>query len=273
MLRTVLSVIAFLFGGAALSSAHAGLRFIPDTTEGGHQFVVVTGDFAYEDDLSAFVAVVRAHRAVAVAFNSPGGNVAKAMELGRLIRSEGLVTIQSRGSECASACALAFLGGLQRFAQPGSIGVHRSSFSDTRSMSVDDAVSHIQRLTADIMAYISEMGADPALLQLALQYASGDMRYLSLSEGAVPGDDRQLRGRRSGGEARCRRAGPCNTTIGQPPYAGERALRDSGSTGRFGATPEGSSCAEVEARQRVEHRGDAEEWRASRYSGQCRPVV
>ncbi|KSV91956.1 hypothetical protein N181_30510 [Sinorhizobium fredii USDA 205] len=143
---------------------------------------MVTGDFAYEDDLSAFVAVVRAHRAVAVAFNSPGGNVSKAMELGRLIRSEGFVTIQSRGSECASACALAFLGGLQRFAQPGSIGVHRSSFSDTRSMSVDDAVSHIQRLTADIMAYISEMGADPALLQLALQYASGDMRYLSLSE-------------------------------------------------------------------------------------------
>ncbi len=31
-------------------------------------------------------------------------------------------------------------------------------------------------------AYISEMGADPALVQLALQYDSGDMRYLSLSE-------------------------------------------------------------------------------------------
>ncbi|AEG04126.1 SH3 domain-containing protein [Sinorhizobium meliloti] len=181
MLRTVLSVIAFLLGGA-LSSAHAGLRFIPDTTEGGHPFVMIAGDFAYDDDLRAFVAVVRAHRAVAVAFNSPGGNVAKAMELGRLIRSEGLPTIQSRGSECSSACALAFLGGVQRLAQPGSIGVHRSSFSDTRGISVDDAVSHIQRLTADIMAYVSEMGADPALLQLAFQYDSGDMRYLSLSE-------------------------------------------------------------------------------------------
>ncbi|WFU49151.1 SH3 domain-containing protein [Sinorhizobium terangae] len=165
-----------------MSFAHAGLRFIPDTTEGGHPFVTVTGDFAYEEDLGAFVAVVRAHKAVAVVFNSPGGNVLKAMELGRLIRSEGLPTIQSRGSECSSACALAFLGGVQRFAQPGSIGVHRSSFSDTRGISVDDAVSHIQRLTADIMAYISEMGADPALLQLALQYDSADMRYLSLSE-------------------------------------------------------------------------------------------
>ncbi len=156
--------------------------FIPETTEGGHPFVIVAGDFAYEDDLSAFVATVRAHRTVAVIFNSPGGNVFKAMELGRLIRSEGLHTIQSRGSECSSACALAFLGGVQRFAQPGSIGVHRSSFRDTRGISVDDAVAQVQRLTADIMAYIAEMGADPALLQLALQYDSADMRYLSLSE-------------------------------------------------------------------------------------------
>lgn len=182
MLRTILSAVALLLGAAALSSAHAGLRFIPETTEGGHPFVMVAGDFAYEDDLSGFVAVVRVHRAVAVIFNSPGGNVFKAMELGRLIRSEGLYTIQSRGSECSSACALAFLGGVQRFAQPGSIGVHRSSFKDTRGISVDDAVSQVQRLTADIMAYIAEMGADPALLQLALQYDSADMRYLSLSE-------------------------------------------------------------------------------------------
>ncbi|WP_234841995.1 SH3 domain-containing protein [Sinorhizobium meliloti] len=159
-----------------------GCASFPETTEGGHRFVMVGGDFAYEDDLNAFVAVVRAHRAVAVIFDSPGGNVFKAMELGRLIRSEGLHTIQSRGSECSSACALAFLGGVQRFAQPGSIGVHRSSFRDTRGISVDDAVSQVQRLTADIMAYIAEMGADPALLQLALQYDSADMRYLSLSE-------------------------------------------------------------------------------------------
>jgi hypothetical protein len=181
-MRKVLRIVAFLVGVIAISSAHAGLRFIPDTTEGGLPFVMVDGDFSYEDDLSRFLAVVGTHRPLVVVFNSPGGNVSKAIELGRLIRAERLNTIQLRGSECSSACALAFLGGVQRAAQPGSIGVHRSSFSDTRGMSVDDAVSHIQRLTADIMAYISEMGADPALLQLALQYDSGDMRYLSLSE-------------------------------------------------------------------------------------------
>jgi hypothetical protein len=99
-----------------------------------------------------------------------------------LIRRYGLGTIQVRSGECASACALAFLGGTRRAAMAGAIGVHRSSFKNTSGISTDEAVSSIQALTADIMMYTSEMGADPAILQLALQYDSDDMRYLSRSE-------------------------------------------------------------------------------------------
>ncbi len=104
------------------------------------------------------------------------------MRLGRMIRFLGLNTIQIRSLECSSACALAFLGGVVRVADSGAIGVHRSSFSDTSGMTTQDAVEEIQRGTAQVMSYISEMGADPTLLQLALQYHSSDMRYLSSSE-------------------------------------------------------------------------------------------
>ncbi|QPC89734.1 SH3 domain-containing protein [Mesorhizobium sp. INR15] len=132
--------------------------------------------------MSAFDALARSSAAVAVTFQSPGGNIQKAIDLGRLIRRLGLSTIQFRAVECASACSLAFLGGVLRFAEPGSIGVHKSSFSGDLALNTEDAVSGIQQMTADTITYMIEMGVDPALLQLSLQYDSDDIRYLSKSE-------------------------------------------------------------------------------------------
>lgn len=145
-------------------------------------FIVVSGRIEFTDSLAPFELLASQGRARFVTFDSPGGSPYKAMDLGRLIRRYGLATVQIRSTECASACALAFMGGSTRAAMAGSIGVHRSSFSDTSSMPVDDAVSSVQLLTADTIAYMNEMGVDPSLLQLALQYGSDDIRYLSSSE-------------------------------------------------------------------------------------------
>ena len=73
-------------------------------------------------------------------------------------------------------------GGAKRYAEPGSIGVHRSSFSSEVPASTEEAVAAVQQGTADIIAFIIEMGADPAVLQVAYSYDSSDMRYLSGSE-------------------------------------------------------------------------------------------
>ncbi|MFS8055267.1 hypothetical protein QD357_20830 [Rhizobium sp. BR 317] len=143
---------------------------------------MVAGEIDANEDLSKFVTAVQANNTRVILFKSPGGNVLKAMELGRLIRSLRLATVQVRAGECESACALAFMGGVIRFADPGSIGVHKSSFADTSGMNVSDAVSAVQQLTADVMTYMTEMGIDPALMQLALKYDSDDIRYLSGSE-------------------------------------------------------------------------------------------
>ena len=74
------------------------------------------------------------------------------------------------------------MGGTVRFAETGSIGVHKTSFADTSAISVDDAISYIQRQTAETISYMTEMGIDPSLLQLSLRYEKDDMRYLSKSE-------------------------------------------------------------------------------------------
>jgi hypothetical protein len=105
------------------------------------------------------------------------------MEFGRLIRLYGLQTVELKaGVGCVSACALAFLGGVERFAEAGSIGVHRSSFSQGAAMPGNVATAAVQQGTADIITYMNAMGADPSLLQVAYSYDSTDMRYLSASE-------------------------------------------------------------------------------------------
>ncbi len=115
-------------------------------------------------------------------FNSDGGNVHAAMAFGRTIRALGLETVQLRAAECASACALAFVGGARRTAEPGSVGVHQSSFSGDAALNGHEAVAAVQAMTAEIMTYLIEMGVDPKLLQLSLSIPSSDIRYLTAGE-------------------------------------------------------------------------------------------
>lgn len=183
MLRfSVVLLVCLVLVGAMSAASRADLAYQPATTDAGVHYIVVSGEFALGDDLTRFAEVVRSHNAAVVGFDSNGGNVVKAMGLGRLIRSYRLHTIQVRGPDCASACALAFMGGVRRIADPGAIGVHKSSFSGDVVLDAKVAVSAVQQLTAEVITYMLEMGVDPALLQLSLKYESDDVRYLSKSE-------------------------------------------------------------------------------------------
>ncbi|WP_165814636.1 SH3 domain-containing protein [Labrenzia sp. 011] len=175
----IVRVITLLVVVAFSSVGKAELYFKADEGEDGLRFVIVAGTFSIDDDLADFESVIRAHRPKIVGFDSEGGSIFKAMELGRMIRQHGLATVQLRELECASACALAFMGGRSRYAAPGSIGVHKSSFAPTTPFNKEEAVSAVQDVTADIIGYMVEMGVDPALLQLAFKTEADDIRYLS----------------------------------------------------------------------------------------------
>ncbi|TIT77238.1 MAG: hypothetical protein E5W57_15965 [Mesorhizobium sp.] len=180
--RFFIRVLLFIASALlATTTARAGLQFQAGQTDWGLHYILVSGDFAYQDDLSIFENQVRSNSATTITFASPGGNIQKAMELGRLIRRLGINTIQFKAVECASACSLAFLGGVIRYADPGSIGVHKSSFQANVPLTTQEAVSAVQQISADVMTYMIEMDVDPALLQLSLQYDSNDIR-LSMSE-------------------------------------------------------------------------------------------
>jgi len=173
-----------LFAGLVqvLSQAHAAVSIERLQIDGGQTILVVRGEFEFTDKPEKLIAEAAASGARAVTFDSNGGNVHAAMAFGRAIRSLGGETIQLRAAECASACALAFVGGVRRTADPGSIGVHQSSFSGDAAIDGHEAVAAVQAMTAEIMSYLMEMGVDPKLLQLSLSIPSSDIRYLTAGE-------------------------------------------------------------------------------------------
>lgn len=150
--------------------------------QGHPPVLLVKGEFVFSDDPSALAREASTTGAKIVTFNSDGGNIVAAMAYGRAIRALGLGTLQLRSAQCASACALAFVGGSMRQAEPGAIGVHQSSFSPDSKLDGQAAVAAIQIMTAEIMAYFIEMGVDPKLLQLSLSVPPNDMRYLTAAE-------------------------------------------------------------------------------------------
>jgi hypothetical protein len=170
---------ALLFVLVSPSPSVAKLTFQPSKSNNGDIIVIVKGNFERGESLTAFTKVVKEVGATVISFDSGGGNVAKALALGREIRRLRLSTIQPRALECASACALAFMGGVNRFAEPGAIGVHKFSFASEEKLETDAAVSAIQDVTADIVTYMIEMGVEPALLRLSFRTEANDMRYLS----------------------------------------------------------------------------------------------
>lgn len=144
--------------------------------------LVVSGEFGANEPVNAFSDAVASSGARVILFNSPGGNVGSAIRLGRMIRAAGMDTLQLRQLQCASACSLAFLGGVHRIAEPGSIGVHRAFLKPADGMSTQEAETRVQLGTAAIISYVIEMGVDPKLIELASSYDKHDIRYLSASE-------------------------------------------------------------------------------------------
>ena len=115
--------------------------------------------------------------------NSPGGSLFGGMDLGEMIRQQGLIArvaayeVRSNGEEywspkwksgiCMSACALAFLGGEDRELDEQSVlGFHQFSSAGTASgrvERVDETERTTQVISSFVHTYIESMGIAPAL--------------------------------------------------------------------------------------------------------------
>ncbi|MEO6180326.1 MAG: ATP-dependent Clp protease proteolytic subunit [Devosia sp.] len=124
-----------------------------------------------------------------VALDSPGGSVADALAIGRLLREKGLATSVTAGALCASSCPLVFAGGKDRIATAQSaIAVHQiyaateGGTLGSRLAAAGNAMSNAQTMTAEISRYLLSMGVDAEVWLRALETPPDRLTYFSAEE-------------------------------------------------------------------------------------------
>ena len=129
-------------------------------------------------------------------FNSGGGSLAAAMELGRQIRALRIDTAVARSYDratsvmdsetfvsdaiCASACVFAFAGGITRISEEDqALGVHQFAGA---ARDLGEAAAQI---TVVILAdYLRSMGVDRSILDIGSLVPAKEIRFLSTTEAA-----------------------------------------------------------------------------------------
>jgi len=95
-----------------------------------------------------------------VVLNSPGGSVADALAMGRLIRERKFATEVEAGKYCVSSCPLVFAGGVERRAgDRAEIGVHQvAAIHSAANGPPRDEMSVAQNISARCQRYLDDMG-------------------------------------------------------------------------------------------------------------------
>jgi hypothetical protein len=130
-----------------------------------------------------------------VSLDSPGGSLMDGVEIGQFLRKVGAHTEVRRysaevpgqyrdelpGAQCYSACALAFMGGVEReVGDGGKLGFHQ--FYGGNSSSTTEAMETSQYVSALIAGYLREMGAKPELFELLSGTSPSNMFVPSLEQ-------------------------------------------------------------------------------------------
>lgn len=96
-----------------------------------------------------------------VVLNSPGGSVADALAMGRLIRERNFATEIEAGQYCASSCPLVFAGGVERrTGDKAVIGVHQVAAMGSAGGPPRDEMNVAQNISARCQRYLADMGVN-----------------------------------------------------------------------------------------------------------------
>lgn len=110
-----------------------------------------------------------------VVFHSPGGHAAAGILIGRTIRSKGFTTDVAPSGRCASACALAWLGGAQRQMSGGRVGFH-AAYGMQGGRAVRDAGAN-----ARVAGYLRQIGVPARAIAHIVQVSPQGMYWLTPS--------------------------------------------------------------------------------------------
>ena len=140
--------------------------------------VVIDGEFD-RDDVDTFrskVAAVATGRAT-VAFRSEGGSLVAGLRIGALIREKKFATLVPDGAVCASACALAWLGGARRF-----MGRARTSDFMRAYILKSNGPAESSSGNAIMGAYLNQLGLSETAILYITKTAPTSIQWMTLED-------------------------------------------------------------------------------------------
>jgi hypothetical protein len=185
--RRVLASLAacplLLFAATAFPIAvrAAGIEILLNGTADHPALILVKGQLVKDDDVK-FSTLADAQKTPAVVFlESRGGLVLAGLQIGRAIRRHGFATAVADNAVCASACAIAWMGGKQRFMGfYARIGFH-AAMAPTPDKMVASSLAN-----GAIGSYYYEMGVtDPTVIAVLTTTPPQEMRWLSINDGQM----------------------------------------------------------------------------------------
>ena len=196
-MRYALIAIAMVLNIASPLANSQEMTFVSSATGGNCNnciWVAAQGDIT-SNTPAAFQRYIEQHgKPHLIIFNSAGGSLVAGIDLGRLIRASGATTAigetrslqgdlshfsETHPGICASACAFAFMGGVERWVGDNNrLGVHQF-YSATPGDIQSDTVQKLVGLT---LIHAIQMGIDPAVIVAASGTSSEQMYWFQKEE-------------------------------------------------------------------------------------------
>ncbi len=185
--------IALAIGLCVAPAAFAGVSIIDNGASGKSARILLRGPIVKGDARALQQVLERVRGAVAgkvndvplitVELDSPGGDVVEALNIGRTIYQNFLMTLVRPGHECVSACVFVLMAGAVHTPADGAnIGVHKPMLVSWSHMSSSEAHAKYDGLMAYLRDYFIALGVSGAAYDIMMRTSSYDMRYFSSSE-------------------------------------------------------------------------------------------
>jgi len=151
--------------------------------EGGATLIAIDGELEL-GDIDSFQAKTEPLPVgrTTVEFRSRGGRLLAGIRIGAQIRAKRFNTVVPGGAQCASACALAWLGGARRFVgEDSSVGFHTAYILKTAGPAESGPGNAI------LGAYLNQIGLSEEAILYITHAAPTSVQWMSLEEAAEYG--------------------------------------------------------------------------------------
>ena len=182
----------FLFALSLLyCSPGQAARIVKTEGQAASVVIKVSGELLRGDE-NKFIQIAGTAESATVIFQGPGGNLFAGIEIGKVIRFKRFDTLVPNGNVCASACALAWLGGASRLiGATGRIGFHAPYFRGPGGSILAASRTGL----AFVAEYLHELGLSKAAIHYITETPPEKLKWLGFLEARTVGIEVQRAGR------------------------------------------------------------------------------